>query len=414
VFAKVSNSAISCLIRQSPGMLIGGPEVVKLVDAKMQTVAEVKIGKGRARAICVGPNGDMAVGTSLAEIHLFRGFASNNNAVGTVVVQSHHDGELWGLAVSPSGNEIATIGEDNKLMIWDPRTHKLLRSGPISSEPIEGVARRVIRRAASTTNEVQARCGRSVSWSPDGRHIAAGLNTGCVSIYDAHSLNVLVTRDLNNFGKPKSSIPENWISDLKYSPDGRVLAAATHGSVIVLLDVGNNYAAREKLKPHNSPVVHIDWSSDSSHLQSSCMGYEFLFHNVTEEIVGSAQNTRASSLKNVQWASQTLPFGWSVSGLVTPAVTGDFYNCVARSNSSTLIATGDDNGVIKLFRYPMAAVGNQSRNSKAHSSHVMNVCFSRDDQYLYSVGGGDKSLMQWRVVGGASAGMSGGAGEFEI
>jgi hypothetical protein len=44
----------------------------------------------------------------------------------------------------------------------------------------------------------------------------------------------------------------------------------------------------------------------------------------------------------------------------------------------------------------------------------MNVCFSRDDQYLYSVGGGDKSLMQWRVVGGASAGMSGGAGEFEI
>jgi WD40 repeat protein len=172
-------------------------------------------------------------------------------------LQSHHDGELWGLAVSPSGNEIATIGEDNKLMIWDPRTHKLLRSGPISSEPIEGVARRVIRRAASTTNglsqfflcfsmfdllnrvgvtEVQARCGRSVSWSPDGRHIAAGLNTGCVSIYDAHSLNVLVTRDLNNFGKPKSSIPENWISDLKYSPDGRVLAAATHGSVIVLLD----------------------------------------------------------------------------------------------------------------------------------------------------------------------------------
>jgi hypothetical protein len=83
---------------------------------------------------------------------------------------------------------------------------------------------------------------------------------------------------------------------------------------------------------------------------------QFLFHNVTEEIVGSAQNTRASSLKNVQWASQTLPFGWSVSGLVTPAVTGDFYNCVARSNSSTLIATGDDNGVIKLFRYPMAAV----------------------------------------------------------
>ena len=69
-------------------------------------------------------------------------------------IQAHHDGELWGLGVSPSGNEIATIGEDNKLMIWEPRSHKLLRSGPISTEPIDGVARRVIRRAASTTNGI--------------------------------------------------------------------------------------------------------------------------------------------------------------------------------------------------------------------------------------------------------------------
>jgi hypothetical protein len=30
----------------------------------------------------------------------------------------------------------------------------------------------------------------------------------------------------------------------------------------------------------------------------------------------------------------------------------------------------------------------------------MRVCFSRDDQRLFSAGGADKTVMQWRVVRG--------------
>jgi hypothetical protein len=45
VFAKVFPGPISCLIRHSPGLLMGGAESLKFVDSKMQTVADVKIGK---------------------------------------------------------------------------------------------------------------------------------------------------------------------------------------------------------------------------------------------------------------------------------------------------------------------------------------------------------------------------------
>jgi hypothetical protein len=45
--------------------------------------------------------------------------------------------------------------------------------------------------------------------------------------------------------------------DLKYNPAGTALAVATHGAVVVLLDVAGKYAFREKLKAHNAAVTHI-------------------------------------------------------------------------------------------------------------------------------------------------------------
>jgi WD40 repeat protein len=85
-------------------------------------------------------------------------------------------------------------------------------------------------------SEPQERCCRSIAVSPDGQHLAVGTNAGTLNIYDARSLALVCARDLNSYGKVNHKIPENWIQDLKYSPDGRALAVATHGSVIVLLD----------------------------------------------------------------------------------------------------------------------------------------------------------------------------------
>ena len=42
-----------------------------------------------------------------------------NGADHSPAVQGHFDGELWGLAVHPSGKEYVTVGEDNQIMVWD-------------------------------------------------------------------------------------------------------------------------------------------------------------------------------------------------------------------------------------------------------------------------------------------------------
>ena len=67
---------------------------------------------------------------------------------------------------------------------------------------------------------------------------------------------------------------------MAYSPNGKCLAVGTHGLVIVLCDVANEYKPVEKLTAHNAAIAHIDWSKDSSHIQSSCIAYELLFHDI--------------------------------------------------------------------------------------------------------------------------------------
>jgi len=43
------------------------------------------------------------------------------------IMSSHSDGEVWGLSVGTNG-KIATSGDDNKVMLWDPESRKHLKT----------------------------------------------------------------------------------------------------------------------------------------------------------------------------------------------------------------------------------------------------------------------------------------------
>lgn len=68
-----------------------------------------------------------------------------------------------------------------------------------------------------------------------------------------------------------------------------------------------------------------------------------------------------------------------------------------RSHSAKLLATGDDFSKIKLFKYP-ACVNKQFFNVyKGHSSHITGIKWSYTDEYMISIGGLEKSVIQWRL-----------------
>lgn len=85
------------------------------------------------------------------------------------------------------------------------------------------------------------------------------------------------------------------------------------------------------------------------------------------------------------------------AGIWPPASDGTDVNAVCRSASGRLLATADDFGKVKLFKYPCVTPGARFREYPGHSSHVTNVCFTDQDDYVVSAGGNDRSLFQFRI-----------------
>jgi len=94
-----------------------------------------------------------------------------------VIMESHSDGEVWGLA--PAGdNHVITSGDDNKIKAWNITSRKCEATGKISSD-----SRKAPRGGASSLTELpDSQCSRSVAYNPHNGHVAVGHNDGTLTI----------------------------------------------------------------------------------------------------------------------------------------------------------------------------------------------------------------------------------------
>lgn len=187
---------------------------------------------------------------------------------------------------------------------------------------------------------------------------------------------------------------KQWISDIKYSPDGFTLAIGSHDNTIYLHDVNNSYTVRAMCTKHNSFITHFDFSMDSATLQSNCGAYELLFYNT----VDGTQNPSASSVKNVEWSTWTCPLGWPVQGIWPDESEGVNINAAHRSNSKDLVAVVDESGHLNIYNYPCLEKGAKNIEGRGHSSHVTNVRFNKVDSHLVTLGGNDRSVFVWKLT----------------
>ena len=105
----------------------------------------------------------------------------------------------------------------------------------------------------------------------------------------------------------------------------------------------------------------------------------------------------ATKLRDEEWATFSCKLGWPVQGVFPPGVDGSHVNGVDRNPSKSLLATGDDWGMVNIYNYPCLKDA-KSRAFRAHSSHVVRVKFSPKGDYVYSVGGFDSTLMIWKLT----------------
>ena len=89
--------------------------------------------------------------------------------------------------------------------------------------------------------------------------------------------------------------------------------------------------------------------------------------------------------------------GFPVKGIWPPGSDFTDVNSVCRSHSQSILATADDFGLVKLFKYPCVVDHALYNQYLGHSSHVTKIKFSANDQFVVSAGGNDKTVIVWET-----------------
>ena len=281
--------------------------------------------------------------------------------------------EVWGLAALPDSHHFLSGGDDGTLRLWNIPEKKQLKAIKLDS-------------AVQVPDSAKVRC---IALAPDERSIAIGCKDGTVKLLDSQSFAV----------KGSKKERKDEISDVKFSPDGTKLAVASYDSFIDVWTIPT-FKRKSLCKGHTSFVQHLDWSTDSLYLQSSSGAYELFFW---DSETGNQLENGGKLLQNEPWHSLTTVIGWPLQGIYPIGSDGTEVNTVHRSakkfgNSEyELLASGDDYGLIKVFRHPSPTKGAQFVLGRGHSSHVTCVRFAPGDDYMLSAGGDDQCVLQWRL-----------------
>jgi WD40 repeat protein len=301
------------------------------------------------------------------------------------LLASHFEGETWGLEIVPETQSIYTVGDDNRIMEFNYEQKKFLRKGVISENNQPKNQKRVKEVTASTLSEFPPnKQGRAVAYCRQNGHLAVSNNMGKVSI-----------RDSKNFDKKIKTLKDQleWSEVMKYSPDGVYLAVGSHDNNIYIYDVAKNYALYYKCNKHNSFVTSIDWSLDSTYIRTVCGAYEKLYFNISDK---AFDNYGLTNTKDYKWASYSAKIGWDVEGIYPSGEDGSHINGVDVSKDMKLVATADDFGLLNIYRYPVVSLKHKARSYAGHSEHVVRSIFTPDASRIFTIGGYDKAVIQWK------------------
>ena len=245
---------------------------------------------------------------------------------------------------------------------------------------------------------------RCVNFSADGTLVAVGFGgdlggtnrgkdkkSGGYAVLHAETLEVL-----HEASRPLS---KEWISDCKFSPDGKWLAVGSHDNVVYVLDVEDGYRLAHRLNKSNSFVVRFDWSADSKYVRVNDGAHELLFYDATT----GRHVAAASELKQEKWQTENCTIQWATMAAHNETIDMNVVRACDLSKARGVLAVGDEKRQLRLFRFPACDEKQRSKVFGGHSSFVTNLKWLPGDERLVSVSGADRVVFQWRVHGPTDA-----------
>ncbi|KAJ3094520.1 Echinoderm microtubule-associated protein-like 5 [Phlyctochytrium planicorne] len=337
--------------------------------ASLKVLQKYKLDSG-VRSADLSSDGSLLVGLENSTLLEIKNVAKGGNPA--LLLEGHSAlklEELWGAATDPhNDNEFVTAGDDSAVFKRTVKEKKTIAKAKLNGKL------------------------RSIAYSADSKLLAVGNDSGDMFLLKSSDLSTVATKKYEVREGIKSKI--HAVEVLKFSPNGKYLAVGTHDDVIYIWEVvGSDLKYTGLLKGHSSFVTHLDWSADSTHIQSNSGDYELLYW----AIPSLQQVTSATSVKDVEWATFSCIFGWPVQGIWEKGMDGTDINTLDRNPAKTISASGDDFFNVRLHVYPAVHEEMPVKKFTGHGSHVTKTLFTAKGTHLISLGGMDGCAFQWRV-----------------